>query len=104
MPNVPAKAVITDTPLFLSGVKLLRIELAHNLELLIRRRLGHAEMLGKLQGKSGIFLELLATHSRIERDHLHALLVLIKPEYGEIGDHAKHAPGQKPAEIGRAHV
>ena len=49
------------------GVKLLRIELAHNLELLIRRWLGHAEMLGKLQGKSGILLELLAAHPRAGR-------------------------------------
>src|ERR1700737_527832 len=81
----------------LSGVQLLRIELAQYLELVVGRRFGHAGMGGELQRKTGIVLQLLARNARGERNHLHASFLFVKSEHREIGDYAEHAAGQQTA-------
>src|SRR5229473_2091180 len=102
-PNQPSQAPLCfcRTSMFrgavLGGVELLRIELAQHLELLIGRRLRHTGMGGKFQAKTGIVLELLATHSGIERNYLHAPFLGLEPEHGEIGDHAEHAAREQAA-------
>ena len=44
----------------LRGVELFGVELAHHFQLLIGRRLGHAQMRGVFQAKSSIVLDLFA--------------------------------------------
>src|SRR5262245_27185944 len=103
IPNVRAKPVILNSSSCverwsagkLCGVELLGIELAQHFQLLIGRRLGHAQVGGELQAKSGIFLNLLATDAGIERDHLHASLLVVESEHGKIGDDTEHSSGWK---------
>src|SRR5947208_13963753 len=101
MPDVRSKRALANSPgatsRSLGRVEPVRIELAHELELLIGGRLGHAQMRSEVEGKSGVVLKSFPSDARIERDHLHAPFLVLEAEHRQIRHHTKRGAGEQTA-------
>src|SRR5687768_3826394 len=81
----------------LRGVQPIRIELAQKPELSLRRELCLADMITMRELKSRVVLHLPERDPRMQRDHIHALALVVEAENAEIGHHPVHATSRKTA-------